>query len=87
MANKPPPTIDVRYRNVTKVYFRAVPFDFESFVKTDRWQAEQLDDAQRKALLSQRPVKAWSADLPATDDYQETVEQLRAPDDVRPGSY
>ena len=85
--NKPLPTIDVRYRNVTKVYFRVVPFDFEGLVKSGRWQAEQLDGAQRKALLSRRPVKAWSADLPATDDYQERVEQLPAPDDLRPGSY
>jgi uncharacterized protein YfaS (alpha-2-macroglobulin family) len=85
--NKPLPTIDVRYRNVTKIYLRAVTFDFESYVKSNRWQPEHLDDNQRKALLAQQPVKAWSADLPATDDFQERVESLAAPEDLKPGSY
>ena len=29
--NAPSPTLDVTYKNVTKVYFRAVPVDFEEF--------------------------------------------------------
>ncbi len=85
--NKPLPTIDVRYRNVTKIYLRAVTFDFEEFVKSNRWQAEQLDQNQRVALLAKPPVKAWSADLPVTADFQHRVEQLAAPADLKPGSY
>jgi uncharacterized protein YfaS (alpha-2-macroglobulin family) len=85
--NQPLPTIDVRYRNVTKVHLRAVAFDFESFVKSNRWQPEQLDQNQRKALLALPPVKTWSADLPATADFQERVEQLAAPADLKAGSY
>ena len=85
--NEPQPTIDVRYRNVTKVYLRAVAFDFERHVKANRWQVEQLNDNQRQALLARRPVKTWSADLPATEDFQERVEALPAPADLEPGSY
>ncbi len=85
--NQPLPTIDVRYRNVTKVYFRAVKFDFEGYVKSNRWGPEQFDDNQRKALLAQPPVKVWSADLPATEDFQERVQPLAAPADLPPGSY
>lgn len=85
--NAPQPTIDVRYRNVTKIYFRAVRFDFEQHVNSNRWQAEQIDDRQQRALLAQRPLKSWSAELPATEDFQERVESLPAPNDLDPGSY
>ena len=85
--NDPQPTIDVQYRNVTRIYFRLVPFDFETFIRSNRWQPEQLDNAQRKTLLSRRPAKAWSAELPETKDFQNRVEQIPSPDDVAPGSY
>ena len=85
--NQPLPTIDVSYRNVTKVYFRVVPFDFEEYTRSQRWGAENLDQNQRQALLNVKPVLTWSADLPATKDYQQRVEQLPAPKDMKPGSY
>ncbi len=85
--NDPLPTIDVHYRNVTKVYFRVVPFDFEEYTRSARWGAENLDQNQRQALLSLKPVLAWSADLPATEDYQQRVESLPAPKDLKAGSY
>ncbi len=85
--NKPLPTIDVRYRNLTKVYFKVVFLDFEAFVVSDLWSPEQLDEQQRRELLSQKPIKAWSADLPATPNFMERVESLAAPTDLKPGSY
>lgn len=85
--NQPLPTIDVHYRNVTKIYFRLVPLDFEAYIASSRWQPEQMDDAQRRKLLAQRPINSWSANLPATADYQERVEPLAAPADIKPGSY
>ncbi len=87
MWNQPLPTIDVRYRNVTKIYLRVVDFDFDSYIKSNRWQPEQLNASQRKALLARTPVKAWSADLPATADFQERVEPLPAPQGLKPGSF
>ncbi len=86
--NQPAPTIDVSYRNVNKVYFRLVKYDFERFLKGPfRWQLEALDQDERNQLLSQSPVKSWSADLPPTPDYQQKVESLAAPLDVPAGSY
>ncbi len=85
--NEPLPTIDVQYRNVTKIYFRLVPFDFEAFVQSERWNSEQLDQRQQQELLARTPVTAWNADLPATTDYQERVEELPTPDDLKPGAY
>ena len=85
--NDPQPTIDVQYRNLTKVHFRLVPFDFEAFIRSDRWQPDQLDNRRQTTLLSSRPVKSWSADLPETTDYQSRVEPTSIPDDIEPGSY
>lgn len=86
--NRPWPGIEVRYRNVTKVYFRLVPWDFEkTLASPPSRHPDQLGQAERKAVLAARPAMEWSADLPATDDYQERVEELSAPDDLKPGYY
>jgi hypothetical protein len=83
----PPPTLDVTYRNVTKVYFRAVACDWEALLKKSRWGIENMDDEQRKELLRRAPVKAWDANLPATSDYQMRTEKLPVPTDLKPGFY
>jgi len=85
--NAPWPTIDVRYRNVDKVFLRLIKFDFEAFVSSQRWQPEQFEDAQYPQLLSQPVVKAWSADLPATEDFQWKTHAVPVPEDVPAGSY
>jgi uncharacterized protein YfaS (alpha-2-macroglobulin family) len=85
--NEPLPSIGVRYRNLTKVYFRAVPFDFEQKLDNRRYRPEQLDPMEQKALLNQRPTLAWAADLPATEDYRERLEKLTAPKNLKSGSY
>ncbi len=85
--NDPRPTIDVHYRNVTKIYFRLVSTEFEQFLKSNGWQREQLNDEQRKALLAKDAIKSWSVDLPKTEDYRERVEKIPSPGDVPPGSY
>ncbi|GAA5506900.1 alpha-2-macroglobulin family protein [Novipirellula caenicola] len=85
--NAPWPTVDVRYRNVEKVYFRLVTFDFDEFVNSNRYQPMQLNRAQQAALMNQKVIKRWSADLPKTEDYQERVEQVKVPEDIPAGSY
>ena len=86
--NKPPPTIDVHYKNITKVYFRAVSYDWEARLKQlPQQRPEQLDQQQRTALLTKRPTHAWSADLPATTDYQQRVESIAIPQNLAPGLY
>ncbi len=85
--NDPWPTIRVQYRNVTKVYFRAVADDFLQRAKSNNYRPEFLNEAEQKALLAKKATHEWSADLPATDDYQERTELLPVPKELEPGFY
>jgi hypothetical protein len=86
--NEPWPVIRVNYRNVTKVYFRLVREDWLDRVKSGRYRGESsLDQAQRQALLAKHPDRAWSVDLPATEDYRERAEDVAVPKDLKPGFY
>ena len=58
--NDPLPDIQVTYRNVTKVYFRAVSAKFEDYCLRLGWSPQ----ARLNALLAAKPVLQWSADLP-----------------------
>jgi hypothetical protein len=82
--NEPLPDIKVTYRNVTRVFFRAVPFAFEDSVQS-AWRHIYSDELQR--LLAIQPVLEWSADLPATADYQQRTELLHAPEGLDKGFY
>ncbi len=83
----PEPTIDVKYRNITKIHFRVIPYDFEAFLKSRSRSPESLSREQRVALLKKTPVKAWSVDLPATPDFRHRVESTPIPDGFAKGSY
>ncbi|NQT38770.1 MAG: hypothetical protein HQ581_14845, partial [Planctomycetes bacterium] len=85
--NDPQPTIRVNYRNLTKVHFRAVEYDWEKLLMRRAYRPEQLDQNERAALLAKKPSLAWSADLPATDDYRQQTEDLPTPEDLKPGFY
>lgn len=83
----PWPTIDVRYRNTSKVYLRLVRFDFDSFIRRENWSPGYFDFNDRRSILQQTPIKSWSIDLPKTDDFQERVEKVSVPKDIPLGSY
>jgi hypothetical protein len=85
--NQPWPTIQVRYRNVTKVYFRAVPYDFLEKLQGTQYRPEYLTPAEQQAVLNKKPARTWSEDLPATQDYHQRVEKFAAPKDLKPGFY
>ena len=85
--NAPWPTLNVTYRNVTKVYFRAVPVNFDDYVARTRWNFGYVDTDQRKRLLAATPALEWNADLPPTKDYKEHTEKLPAPTTLKPGIY
>jgi len=85
---EPWPTIQVRYRNVNKVYFRIVPWDFPERLKGRNWNPEYLSDRnEQNAVLAKKPALAWESDLPPTPDYKERLEELAAPQDLKPGFY
>lgn len=85
--NEPLPNIDVTYRNIGQVHFRLVAFDFDEFIRSNRWQAEQLDQNTKARLLKATPIMSWSEDLPKTIDFQEQVHSFPCPDDLATGSY
>ena len=85
--NAPLPTISVTYRNLTEVHFRAVRYDWESLVTRKGWGWENLDLQQQRELLKKKPVAAWTAVLPATDDYHDRQHLVPVPEGLEPGFY
>ena len=85
--NEPMPSIRVNYRNVTKVFFRAVPYNFDEFITSRQWRMTNLDKEQQKKLLAAKPAFVWAADLPPTTDFKERLEKLPAPKNLKPGCY
>lgn len=85
--NAPWPTLDVSYRNVTKVHFRAVKLDFEERLANARWNIGQFTDDQRYLLMAAVPTLAWSEDLPATSDFRQRTEKFAVPTALQPGYY
>ena len=85
--SEPLPTIDVTYRNVAKVFFRAVQYDWSLFLDKSRSRPERLNDKEIKELLAKKPAMEWTADLPPTADLKERVERLPAPKGLSRGFY
>lgn len=86
--NVPWPVTRVTYRNVPKVFFRAVAYDFEAHLNARRWAGQDnLDDDQQKDLLTRAPARTWSADLPPTADFRQRAEDVPVPQDLKPGYY
>jgi uncharacterized protein YfaS (alpha-2-macroglobulin family) len=85
--NAPWPKIEVRYRNVTNIWFRAVAWDWAQFLDKKHSRPEYLNDAERKELMAKAAALEWSAPLPATADFKERVEEFPAPATLKPGFY
>ncbi len=85
--NDPLPDIRVSYRNVTKVYFRAVPLTFDEYVAIAPTSWYSMTTAQQDAFLAAAPAVAWSADLPPTQDYHQRTEAVPAPQGLAKGAY
>ncbi len=85
--NQPWPKIKVIYRNVDKVFFRAIPFDFEKRLQTGVWNPEYLNHQEEKQIISWKALQEWSCDLPQTADYRERVEEVSVPENLPAGFY
>ncbi len=81
------PTIEVRYRNVTNVYFRAVAYDWSLFLQRNHSRPESLNQSERVELFARQPAFEWSASLPATTDFKDKVLELPAPTQLKAGFY
>ncbi len=85
--NAPWPTLNVTYRNVDRVFFRAIPANFENYITRSRWSFGEFDEKQRKKLLATPPALEWNAALPPTKDFKQRTEKLPAPTTLKPGFY
>lgn len=85
--NNPWPSIRVHYRNVTKVYLRAIRFDWEQVVVRKNFSPGALAGQMRQELIGQKPSLVWSQDLPATEDYLPNELNMTVPDSLSPGFY
>lgn len=85
--NDPLPSLRVSYRNITKVHFRAIKYEWASRLTRDRWRPEYLTQADHNDLITRKPDLEWSADLPETADYVERTEEVPAPKGLKPGFY
>ncbi|PTY07383.1 hypothetical protein DB347_08775 [Opitutaceae bacterium EW11] len=85
--NAPWPTLNVTYRNVTHVYFRAIPVDFADYIGQARWSFGVPNSEYFNALRTKTPILAWDAALPPTADFKSRTEKIPAPTSLRPGFY
>jgi uncharacterized protein YfaS (alpha-2-macroglobulin family) len=85
--NAPWPKIEVFYKNVTNIHFRAIRANWDDFLHSGKSQPEHLNDEERKALLARRPVLEWSAALPATKNYLARTHEVPAPEKLEKGFY
>ena len=79
--------ITVHYRNVDKVYFRAIAADWESFLSRQHPRPENISEAEKHDLLARGAALDWSAPLPATGDFKERAYGTPAPTTLKPGFY
>lgn len=85
--NAPWPTLDVTYRNVTRLYLRVVPVNFEDEIAANQWNNGRGTHDRKQSLLKAKPALEWSVALPPTIDYEEHTHRLPAPTELKPGCY
>lgn len=79
--------IQVTYRNLTAVHFRAYAVDFNQHIDQAGWNTNAVSREALRQYLRSSPALSWSATLPATADFASRTERVRAPGTLRPGFY
>ncbi len=83
----PWPVIRITARNLDTAHVRIVKADWMARVTAGKPQWQWLDDADRKALLSQPLVKSFSVAVPNPQDFSDVRHDVPVPQDLEPGSY
>jgi uncharacterized protein YfaS (alpha-2-macroglobulin family) len=85
---EPWPGITVNYRNLTQIWFHAIPLDWAALVADGHISPRATLGKQFFTdALNLPAAKEWSAGLPATRDSRFRSETLPAPRDLPPGFY
>ncbi|HVV00609.1 MAG TPA: alpha-2-macroglobulin family protein [Verrucomicrobiae bacterium] len=85
--NAPWPDINVNYRNVRKVYFRAIRLDWGTLLEKRRYRPGDFNEKELREIISQPAALEWSENLPPTTDYKPRTSALKAPSGLKPGFY
>jgi hypothetical protein len=85
--NAPWPDITVDYRNIDRVYFKAVRANWEEFLDRSRTRPENLRPQELRDVLARPGALSWSTNLPPTTNYTATTLDVPAPSSLRPGFY
>ena len=85
--NNPWPSIQVHYRNLTRVHLRAVRYDWQSLIERVNYHPGSIDARLRNELVQRKPDLQWSHDLPPTEDYLAQDAVFEVPDKLDPGYY
>ncbi|NDC52904.1 MAG: hypothetical protein EBZ74_01105 [Planctomycetia bacterium] len=84
---EPWPVIRITARNLGTAHVRIVKADWQARVKAGKPQWQWLDDADRKALLAEPPVKTFAVAVPDPQDFSDVRYDVPVPQDLEPGSY
>ncbi|HTL57172.1 MAG TPA: MG2 domain-containing protein [Candidatus Limnocylindrales bacterium] len=79
--------ITIHYRNIERVYFRAIPYDWEIFLRKNRNRPESLNEQERREVLAKTPAYEWAEKLTPTTEYKEKTQSFTAPNTLKPGFY
>lgn len=82
------PTLQISARNLNKVHFRLVAFDFENWSSWGMYHDPTNMEHEERLKLRTRPsAAAWTVELPARDDFQSVYKEAGELPDVKPGCY
>lgn len=81
--------ITVEAQNIEKLHFRAVPWDWQDFLRRERNRPENLSAAERKEIvLSENDAITWSQELEKFTDFAQHQFTVPAPfEKFEPGFY
>ncbi|MFZ2955965.1 MAG: alpha-2-macroglobulin family protein [Candidatus Ozemobacteraceae bacterium] len=79
IIGKPLPKLRVNYKNIDKVSFKLVSYDWRDLLKKKNWSPENLDWEVRQKLASRAGAEAWSSSLPPTPDFSPRTEEVVIP--------
>ncbi len=81
------PVIEVRYRNLDKVYFKLREARWEDSLRQDAPMPQRFRPERRRSWLAEPALRSWSHDLPPSTDYRERTVEFPAPTGLKPGFY
>lgn len=85
--NEAKPELQITYKNIGKVHFRLVPFDYRRWKWGQYRNPENMEHQDRLKLAQRKPLKEWSVGLLPTPDYKDRKSSLDAPLDLPSGCY